>query len=693
MAEEVYREIYLFTRRRVPPIDIVYGSALPVTLKLMDYTIPAGATVMVYASVDREKVYQQAGTASGNTVQFTPGYGFFAPGRNELQIAINGNKIPLALAVNCEALLPEISDPTSTPEAVRPMVEEAREILKQTKEVAVKTPYVGENGNWYVWDTATGAFKDSGEPSKGDKGDAFTYADFTAEQLEGLKGPKGDAFTYDDFTPEQLAGLKGPKGDAFEYSDFTSAQLAALKGDPGTPATVTSTETVYQAGTSGTEAPTGTWSETVPTVPQGQYLWTRVTTQFNTGDPVISYSVSRFGVDGSGSVVSVNGVGPDNSGNIQLTAANIPAGNDQTVGEKLAALDTGVSNAASAASAAASAAQTAQTTAEGAASAAQAAQEAANGAATAAAGKQDKVTATGILKGTGSAVEVAEAGVDYQAPLTAGVNYQTPLVAGTDYQTPLTATQLSTLSTLYAMLTGADGFAAGAGGHNCFYRGKNLGTSVTSTQWSAISTGEFTDLYIGDYWVINSVNWRIAAFDYYWNTGDTVCTTHHVVIVPDTSLYTAKMNDTGTTAGGYAGSKMYTNNLSTAKNTINSAFGAAHILSHRNYLKNAVTSGYESGGSWYDSTVELMTERNVYGCPVFANFLSGTASANNFTVDKSQYPLFAFRPELISNRRYFWLRDVATSADFCSVLYSSRAEHDAANSDSIGVRPAFCIKG
>lgn len=321
MAEEVYREIYLFTRRRVPPIDIVYGSALPVALKLMDYTIPTGATVMVYASVNREKVYQQAGTASDNTVQFTPGYGFFSPGRNELQIAIDGNKIPLTLAVNCEALLPEISDPTSTPEAVRPMVEEAREILEKTKEVAVKTPYVGDNGNWYVWDTATGTFKDSGEPSKGEKGDAFTYADFTAEQLAGLKGPKGDAFTYADFTAEQLAGLKGPKGDAFKYSDFTPAQLAALKGDPGTPATVTSTETVYQAGTSGTEAPTGTWSETVPTVPQGRYLWTRVTTQFNTGEPVIYYSVSRFGVDGSGSVVSVNGISPDDSGDVKFTGA------------------------------------------------------------------------------------------------------------------------------------------------------------------------------------------------------------------------------------------------------------------------------------------------------------------------------------------------------------------------------------
>jgi ribosome-associated translation inhibitor RaiA len=48
---------------------------------------------------------------------------------------------------------------------------------------------------------------------KGDKGDAFTYDDFTADQLTALKGDKGDAFTYDDFTTEQLAALKGEKGD------------------------------------------------------------------------------------------------------------------------------------------------------------------------------------------------------------------------------------------------------------------------------------------------------------------------------------------------------------------------------------------------------------------------------------------------------------------------------------------------
>ena len=56
---------------------------------------------------------------------------------------------------------------------------------------------------------------------KGEKGDAFTFEDFTPEQLEllrGEKGEKGEAFTYDDFTSEQLALLKGENGKSVEFN-------------------------------------------------------------------------------------------------------------------------------------------------------------------------------------------------------------------------------------------------------------------------------------------------------------------------------------------------------------------------------------------------------------------------------------------------------------------------------------------
>lgn len=233
--------------------------------------------------------------------------------------------------------------------------------------------------------------------------------------------------------------------------------------------------------------------------------------------------------------------------------------------------------------------------------------------------------------------------------------------------------------------------APNAGAHNAIYRGKDLGTTVTAAQYAAIAAGTFDDLFIGDFWTIGGTVYRIAAFDYYLTTGDTECTTHHVTLVPDVNMYTQKMNDSNITTGGYYGSLMYTSGLTQAKNTINTAFGAAHILSHRQYLCNAVTSGRPSGGSWYDSTVEIMSEQNVYGGKVFGTTSDGTNVPALYTIDKSQYPLFTYRPDLISNRQTYWLRDVITAAVFAYVSNDGNANYSYASA-ALGVRPAFSIK-
>ena len=229
-----------------------------------------------------------------------------------------------------------------------------------------------------------------------------------------------------------------------------------------------------------------------------------------------------------------------------------------------------------------------------------------------------------------------------------------------------------------------------AGAHNSIYRGKNLGTTVTEEQWEAISSGTFTDLYIGDYWVIGGVNWRIAAFDYYLNCGDTSFTKHHAVIVPDTCLYSAQMNTTNVTTGAYKGSAMYTANLTQAKSTINSAFGSSHVLSHRIYLSNATSNGRASAGEWTDSTVDLMCEHMVYGSGIFSPVSDGSNVPNNYRVEKGQLPLFALEPSRICNRDTWWLRDVITAAAFADVANDGRAYCYVASS-SYGVRPAFCI--
>ena len=232
--------------------------------------------------------------------------------------------------------------------------------------------------------------------------------------------------------------------------------------------------------------------------------------------------------------------------------------------------------------------------------------------------------------------------------------------------------------------------ASGAAAHNAIFRGKNLGSSVTPAQWAAIQAGTFDDLYIGDYWTINGIEWVIVAFDYYYNTGDTACTTHHVVVIPRTNLYKAQMNTENVTTGAYVGSKMYTENLNQAKTTIQNAFGASHLLSIRQHFQNATTNGYESGGTWYDATVWLMSEANVYGGNVFKSVINGTGWPNLYSIDNRQYPYFRFAlPN--EKRAWYWLRDVANSSLFAGVGSGGNSSASGASS-SDGVRPAFCIK-
>lgn len=225
--------------------------------------------------------------------------------------------------------------------------------------------------------------------------------------------------------------------------------------------------------------------------------------------------------------------------------------------------------------------------------------------------------------------------------------------------------------------------------HGNVFRGKNLGGGVSSAQKAAIKDGSFDNLYIGDYWTINGVTWRIADMDYFLRCGDTDFTSHHLVIVPDTQLYTGKMNETHTTEGGYVGSLMYKSGLDQAKTAIAAAFGDL-VTTHRDILCNAVSNGRQSGGSWFDSTVELMCERMVYGNSVFQPGCDGSFIPYNYTTGKSQFALFRMAPQYISNRQWYWLRDVVSAAGFAGVGGYGFAYYNGAGVVT-GVRPYFVI--
>lgn len=239
---------------------------------------------------------------------------------------------------------------------------------------------------------------------------------------------------------------------------------------------------------------------------------------------------------------------------------------------------------------------------------------------------------------------------------------------------------------LFAML---DGFAP-VELRRVLFRGKNLGTALTAVQKAAIKDGSFKGMFLGDYWSIGGRIWRIVDMDYWYNCGDTAFTSHHLVIMPDEALYNAQMNTTNVTTGGYVGSEMYKSNLANAKTIVNTAFQGS-VLTHREYLCNAVANGRPSGGAWFDSSIELPNESMMYGHPHFSPTSDGSTVPAIYTISKTQLALFMVCPRFIVNRAYNqWLRDVVSSASFADVSTSGIASYyGASNSD--GVRPVFPV--
>ncbi len=171
---------------------------------------------------------------------------------------------------------------------------------------------------------------------------------------------------------------------------------------------------------------------------------------------------------------------------------------------------------------------------------------------------------------------------------------------------------------------------AGKALHRNTYRGKDITEYYTDgSLYTGISNGSFEDLYLGDYIIANGVTWLIADLDNYLYTGDSPLTKHHATLIPAEPLMNASMNDTETTEGGYAGSKMVTetlSNLVSSDGIIGKTFGG-HIIEYRNLLTNQIslTAINQSGGiwqgtandwEWYTRNVDLISEQNVYGTNV-----------------------------------------------------------------------------
>ena len=156
--------------------------------------------------------------------------------------------------------------------------------VKVPLEAIVKNPYIGSNGHWFIYSITAGGYVDSGNVAKGATGQsAYDYAvevlHFDGTIEEWYESMKGAPLTWDDLTPAQKASLKGAKGDdgrGIVNSDVTYAVTENEEAD----------------------VRTLRWGESIPTVPVGSWLWTRVRVFYSDSTNIAFYTKSQHTANG-----------------------------------------------------------------------------------------------------------------------------------------------------------------------------------------------------------------------------------------------------------------------------------------------------------------------------------------------------------------------------------------------------------
>ena len=238
--------------------------------------------------------------------------------------------------------------------------------------------------------------------------------------------------------------------------------------------------------------------------------------------------------------------------------------------------------------------------------------------------------------------------------------------------------------------------------HNNIFRGQNLG-ALNATHIANIQNGSFHDMFIGDYFSINGSNYVIAGINYKRHHGDNMDLGNHLVLMPSdwskTSTQTLNpngknthyMQDTDTTAGGFAETKLYKTYLPQIQTKLESDFGS-HLMKWRGVVSTHVDdSGAPDQAEWRDAKVGIPNELMVYG-----NTLNGNNKNNawyNVGDDTMQLPLFCLNPEEKNNHKVgaFWLRDIHSGTSFAGAgIFGDTSWYGAAEV-WLGVRAFFLI--
>lgn len=263
----------------------------------------------------------------------------------------------------------------------------------------------------------------------------------------------------------------------------------------------------------------------------------------------------------------------------------------------------------------------------------------------------------------------------------------------------LVETERGTRSVPFNVISDSCKGAMSAAAHNGIYRGDNLLDKYTIEQLhTMVSAGDFSDIYIGDYIDVKistsyksdeTVRLLVAHLDYFLGNGETECTDHHILFVPEDCFATKDYIQHYGTSAGYSKTNMHTTVLPNYYTALNGADALnGHILTHSRYLASDEDSTVSYQCTWTDTNLCLMNEVMVYGTIAL--------SSSGWDVGDAQIQLALFRlaPHKkiahlghgSTSRSSYWLCSKYQSALICNVYYNGTVYRHSTE-DKDGIRP------
>lgn len=236
--------------------------------------------------------------------------------------------------------------------------------------------------------------------------------------------------------------------------------------------------------------------------------------------------------------------------------------------------------------------------------------------------------------------------------------------------------------------------------HRSVFRGKNLGSEYTEAQQKMVLDGTFDDIWVGDYWEIDGIKYRVADIDdrlhtkqYYGNHFELV-EEHSIAIIPDNVIMTDPIHFYSSTTVPntytYAQCLMYNNALT------NTGYWPTTI---RNFFSNCVWKRpitYMSGRNGYKKPDLRYLENPTVGM-IFGTY--PFASTEIYSNDTKQLALFALQPNLSQGiesdgtEASYWTRDINILSNYPICVSVNDLYQPVADNSSVYIRPVFYLLG